>query len=214
MRLVGVPSSSIESEPRRDDDGAVVDHGDALGGDLLAHQAGKGRRLLAVEVAFETVADGFVQHHAGPAGAEHDIHLAGGRRHRFEIDQRLAQRVVGGVAPGFGLDEARIALAPAIALAAALLPVALADHHRNIDAHQRADVAIALAVGAHDLHHLPGRGDADGDLPHARVLVAQIGVDLGEQLHLGLEARRVERIVVAVELAHWCAPAARRKLPL
>ena len=64
-------------------DGAVVDHGDALGRHLLAHQAGKGRRPLAVEVAFEAVADRLVQHDAGPAGAEHDVHLAGRRRNRI-----------------------------------------------------------------------------------------------------------------------------------
>ena len=80
-------------------DRAVVDHGDALGRDLLAHQAGEGRGLLAVEVAFEAVADGFVQHHAGPARAEHDVHLAGRRRHRIEIEQRLAHRLVDGVLP-------------------------------------------------------------------------------------------------------------------
>ena len=84
--------------PRRD--GAVVDHGDALGGDPLAHQAGEGRGLLAVEVAFEPVADRLVQHHARPAGAEHHVHLAGRRRHRFEIDQRLAHRLVDRGLPG------------------------------------------------------------------------------------------------------------------
>ena len=99
VRPVGVPSSSMESEPRRSRHGAVVDHGDALGGDLLAHQAGEGRGLLAVEVAFEPVADRLVQHHARPAGAEHHVHLAGRRRNRFEIDQRLPHRLVDRVLP-------------------------------------------------------------------------------------------------------------------
>ena len=179
--------------------GAVVDHGDALGGDLLAHQAGESRSLLAVEIALEPMADGLVQHHAGPPGPEHHVHLAGGRRHRFQIDHRLADRAVGGLAPRLGLDEARITLAAAIALAAALLPVALPRDHGNIDAHQGADVAIALAVGPQDLHHLPGRAQADGDLPHPRILVADIGVDLGEQFYLRFEAGRIERIFVAIE---------------
>src|ERR1700694_2764704 len=125
-----------------------------------------------------------MQHHAGPAGAEHHVHLAGRRRHRFQIDQRLAQRAVGGLAPGSGLDEARVTLAAAIALAAALLPVALAGDYRYIDADQRADVAIALAVGTQDFYHLPSGPQADGDLPHPWVLVADIGVDLGEQFYL------------------------------
>ena len=40
--------------------------------------AGEGGSLLAVEVAFQAMADGFVQHHARPAGAEHHIHFTGG----------------------------------------------------------------------------------------------------------------------------------------
>ena len=140
-----------------------------------------------------------MQHHARPARAQHHVHLAGRRRHRFEIDQRLAQRAVGRLAPVFGLDEARIALAPAIALGAALLPVALPGDDGNIDADQRPDVAIDLAVGAEDFHHLPGRAEADGHLPHPRILVAHIGVDLRQQFDLGLEARRIQRIVVAIE---------------
>ena len=199
MRLVGVPSSSIDSEPRRADDRAVVDDGDALGGDLLAHQAGEGRGLLAVEIAFEPVADRFVQHDAGPAGAEHDIHFAGRRRDRFEIDQRLAHRVVGGAAPVLRFDEALIAFAAAIAVAAGFLAVAVAGDDRDIDAHQRTDVAIDFAIRPQDFDDLPRRRDAGGHLPHARILGARIGVDLFQQLDLGLEAGRAERIFVGVE---------------
>ena len=139
---------------------AVVDHGDAFRRDALAHQAGEGRGLLAVEVAFETVADRLVQHHARPAGAEHDVHLAGRRRHGLEIDQRLAHRLVDRVLP-FGLVEERVeAFAPAIAVAADLLAVAVAHHHRDVDAHQRTHVAISVAVGAQDFDHLPRRAEA------------------------------------------------------
>src|SRR6266436_3922352 len=100
VRLVGVPSSSIDSEPRR-------------------------AAMVPSSTTVTPMADRLVQHHAGPAGAEHHVHLAGGRGNRFQIDQGLADRAVGGVAPGFGLDEACIALAAAITLAAAFLPVAL-----------------------------------------------------------------------------------------
>ena len=71
---------------------AVVDDGDALGGDLLSDAAAECRSALAIEVAFETMAHGFVQQHAGPAGAEHDGHGAGRCRHRFEIDLGRAHR--------------------------------------------------------------------------------------------------------------------------
>ncbi len=140
-----------------------------------------------------------MQHHARPAGAEHHIHLARRRRHRFQIDHSLPNGVVDGTAPGLRLDEARIALAPAIAVAAGLLAVAVASHDRYVDPHHRADVAIDLAVGAQDFDDLPGRAEARADLPHARVFGARIGVDFLQQLHLGLEARRIERIFVAIE---------------
>ena len=183
--------------PRRN--GAVVDHGDALGGDLLAHQARERRRLLAVEVAFEPVTHRLVQHHARPAGAEHHVHLAGRRRHRREIGQRLAERDVGGVLPGVRLEEPLEALAAAGAVAAGFLPVAVAGDDRDVDPHQRADVAVALAVGAQDFDHLPARAERHRHLPHPRVLRPQIGVDGLQEPHLGLERRRAERILVAVE---------------
>ncbi len=136
-------------------DGAVIDHGDALGSHLLAHQAGEGRRLLAVEVALQPMADCLVQHHARPAGGQHDVERAGGRGDRLEIDQRLPQRLVGGVLPAVLGDELAETLAPAHAVGAGLLAVAFADDDRNVHAHQRPDVAHHLAVGAQDFDMLP-----------------------------------------------------------
>ncbi len=95
------------------------------------------------------MADRFVQHDAGPAGAEHHVHLAGRRRQGVEVGQRLSHRPVDSVLPRIGDDEALVALAAAVAGAAGLLPVAVADHDRNVDAHQRADIAIGLAIAAH-----------------------------------------------------------------
>src|SRR3954465_1233015 len=95
VRLVGVPSSPTDSEPRR----AAMVPSSTTATPLAATswptrpakaegslrlqppQAGKGRGLLAVEVTFKPMADRFMQHHAGPAGPQHDFHLAGGRRH-------------------------------------------------------------------------------------------------------------------------------------
>jgi hypothetical protein len=84
-------------------------------------------------------------------------------------------------------------------VAAGFLPVAVAGDNRDVDPHQRADVAIALAVGAQDFDHLPARPERHRDLPHPRVLGAQIGVDGLQQPHLGLERRRPERVLVAIE---------------
>jgi hypothetical protein len=63
--------------------------------DTLADPAGEGRAALAVEVAFEAVADRLVQQHAGPAGTEHDGHRACRGIHGLEIDQRLTHGFVG-----------------------------------------------------------------------------------------------------------------------
>ena len=103
--------------------------------------------------------------------------------------------------PGIRRDEALKALAAAEAIAAGFLPIAFAGNNSNVDAHQRTDVAIDLAVRAQDFHHLPARGNAGGDLPHALILAACIGVDRFQKFHLRIESRRSERIVVGIELA-------------
>ena len=92
--------------------------------------------------------DGLVQHHAGPARTEHDVHFARGRRHRFEIDQRLTHGVIDRALPSVGRDEALITLTAAIAVAAGFLAIAVADNDRDAHAHQRPYVAIGLAVAA------------------------------------------------------------------
>ena len=54
---------------------------------------------LAVEVALQAVADGLVQQHAVPAGAQHHVHLAGRAGDGVEVDQGLAQGLVDLVLP-------------------------------------------------------------------------------------------------------------------
>ena len=180
-------------------DRAVVDHGHARGGDPLAQQTGEGRGLLAVEVALQAVADRLVQQHPRPAGAEHDLHLAGRRVDRAEIDQRLAQRLVGGRLPVGGLKQALVGDSAAAAVAAALHAIALADHDGDVEPDQRADVRGPLAAGAQDLDRLPVAADRGGHLAHPRVLAAGVGVDLFQQLDLGLEGHESQGVVVAVE---------------
>jgi len=91
--LVGVPSSSTVSEPRRS--GNVPSSTTVTPGrDPLPDHTGEGRGLLAVEVALEPMPTGLVQHHPGPSRAENDGHLSRRRRHRAEIDQRLTQRLI------------------------------------------------------------------------------------------------------------------------
>ena len=98
VRWVGLPSSSMLSEPRRFGSVPSSTTVTPRRRDALADAAGEGARALAIEVALEAVADGFVQQDARPARTEHDRHHAGRRRPRFQIDQRLVDglvRVVG-----------------------------------------------------------------------------------------------------------------------
>ena len=103
-------------------DRAVVDDGNARRRDPLADAAGEGRRALAVEVAFEPVADRLVQQDAGPAGAEHHLHFAGRRGDGLEVDQRLCERDVDGPVPLGVSNRSVVEIAAAEPVIAGLAP--------------------------------------------------------------------------------------------
>ncbi len=145
-------------------DRAVVDDGDARRRDALADPAGEGRGALAVEIAFEPVADRFVEQHAGPAGAEHDRHLAGRRGDRLEVDQRLGQRDVDRAVPCRLVEQLVVEIAAAKAVIAGLAPAVLLGDDLDAEAHQRANVGGDEAVGADDVDHAPACRQADADL--------------------------------------------------
>src|SRR6185295_15189264 len=58
---------------------AVIDDRHARGGNPLADAAGKSGTALAVEITFESMADGFVQQNAWPPWPQNHGHRAGGR---------------------------------------------------------------------------------------------------------------------------------------
>ena len=107
---------------------AVIYHVHAGGGDTLAKQAGKGGCLFAVVIAFQPMADRFMQQNAGPAGAEHHFHLSGRRGHAAQIHQRLAQSFIHTALPGFSAQHAVIGKAPAGAEAARFAAITLGHH--------------------------------------------------------------------------------------
>src|SRR5713101_4967402 len=80
VRWVGVPSSSIDSEPRR---ASMVPSSTTV-------TPGAATRSPKSPAK----ADGFMQQDAGPTRSQHHRHLAGGGGDGSEIDQRLAQRFV------------------------------------------------------------------------------------------------------------------------
>ena len=117
-----------------------------------------------------------MQHHAGPAAAEHDIHFAGGSRNSLKIHQRLSDRFIDCALPGLRVDEPVKTFAPAESVTARFLSVAVSSDHSNIESHHGANVAIGLSIGTQDFHHLPGGSDARGDLPHPRIFLTRVGI--------------------------------------
>ncbi|MGZ2439896.1 hypothetical protein ACVI55_002332 [Sinorhizobium medicae] len=146
------------------------------------------------------MSDRFMKHDAGPAGGKYDVHGARRRVDRLQIDKRLPQCLVGSAFPAVLGDELTEAAPPADAEGSAFLPVALADHDGDVDPRHRPHVVDAVSIGSQNIHDLPARSDRRGYLPDLGLLGAQIGIDLLEQLHLGLETWLADRISVSVKL--------------
>ena len=170
VRCVGVPSSSTLSEPRRPGivpSSTTVTPGAATRWPIRPANA---RHALAVEVAFEAVADRFVEENARPAGAEHDVHRAGGAGHGVEIHQREAHGFVDERLPARGLEELRELATAAAALIADLAASlgALRDH-LHVHPHQRLHVRDERAVARRDHHVAVLRDHARHHLDDARI---------------------------------------------
>src|SRR5262249_34253598 len=115
-------------------DGAVVDHRDELGGDLLSHASREGRGLLAVEISLEAVAHRLVEEDAGQARAEHHRHLAGGGVDRAEFHRPLPHRLGGEPPPALTLQEEVEGHPAAAAVGADLTFAVLLHDHRDVEA--------------------------------------------------------------------------------
>ena len=179
---------------------AVVDHGDALGGHALAELSGKRGRALAVEIAFQPVADGFVQQHAGPAGSEHDRHRTRRSRARIEVEQGRAYRFIDVAGEQF-VTEIVIVVTSAAAAAADFTPAILLgdDGHRH--AHQRPDIGGQDAVAAGHQHHIVFTGQTRHHLRDARVAAARHLFDALQQVDLGGGVQRIQGIPRQIEIA-------------
>ena len=152
-------------------DRAVVDHGAQLRRDQLAELPGVVRRLLAVEVGLEPVADRLVQQDARVAGAEHDRHLA--RRciarveHRDRDPRRLAP-----VRRGIALRRREVvhAVAATAAARARLALAVLLGDRAHAEPHQRLDVRRHPTVAGEQQHLLDALGERRLDLDDPRIV--------------------------------------------
>src|SRR3982074_1592237 len=179
VRLVGVPSSSIESESRRAasvPSSTTVTPWATACRPICPAKAEVFLRLKSPSSPWPTASCSITP--GQPAPSTTSISPAGaGTASRLTIAWRTASSTALFLAPALARDD------------------------RHIDPDQRAHVPIGFPIGAQDLDHLPGRGDAGRHLPHALVLLARIGVDLLQQLDLGFERRRGERIVIGIDPA-------------
>ncbi len=184
---------------------SVVDHGDAGCCHPLSDPPAERTGALAVEIAFQTVADRFVQDDAGPAGGEQHRHLARRGIDAVEIDQRLPHRLVHRVPPRRAIiadvEQPVVEIAPAETVAALFAPPVRFGDDRYVKADQRADIGGGEAVGADDLHHAPAACQAGADLRDARVFCARHGVDGLQKRHLVFERHAVQRAGIGIEVA-------------
>ncbi len=143
--------------------------------------------------------DRLVQHHPGPPRAKNDSHFSRRRRHRTEIDERLAQRLIDLRFPVLRVEIAVIDDTAAGPRRPGLHAIVLADDDCDVEAHQRTDVGRAAAVRANDLHRLPYTAQGGHDLPDPGIAAARIGVDLGEEARLDREIDETERVVLGIK---------------
>ena len=159
----------------------------------MADQAGKGGGLLAVEVGFEAVADGFMQQDAGPAGAEDHFHLAGRSGDGAELQNGSAGGFAGQVLRAFGAGELVESSAAAAARRAFGGDGVLFGDDEDVEAAEGLGVAGEGAVGGGDEDAAQLLGVAGADLDDARVEGAGGAVGAQNQL----EARGQVEIVAA-----------------
>ena len=187
------------NEPRRPGKRAVIDDGHARRGHALAHAARVGRGALAVEIAFQAVAHRLVQQHARPAGTQHHRHRPGGRVHRFQIDQRLAQGLAGELLRLAAIEKLGIRIAPAETGVTRFAAAVLLHDHLDVHAHQRPYVRGQHAVAARDQHRVHATGKADRHLLHARIGRTQQLVDDAQRFDLGVVVQRIDRVVAGIQ---------------
>ena len=153
----------------------------------MADEAGEGGGLLAVEVGFEAVADGFMEQDAGPAGAEDDFHFAGGSGDGAELEDGSAGGFAGQVLGALGAGELVEAGAAAAAGGAFGGDGAFLGDDEDVEAAEGLGVAGEGAVGGGDEDAAEFLGVAGADLDDARVEGAGGAVGAEDELEAGGE---------------------------
>jgi hypothetical protein len=158
----------------------------------------EGGAFLAVEVAFQAMADGLVKQDAGPAIAEHDGHQAGRGRAGAQVDPGLVHGRTGKAGEHL-VTEAAVVVAPAATAGALLATTVLFHDHRHRDPHQGAHVGRQVAIAAGHHHHLPGADQTGHDLLDPRIFGPGHGFEALQQLDLADIVEGVVGVVGPIE---------------
>ncbi len=178
--------------------GAVIQHGDPFCRHALTDATGKCAGPLAVEVALQAVANGFMQQNTGPAGAEHHGHFTGRRRTRLQIGQRGFHRLIH-VLRNDGFVKIGQAETPAATGRPDFAPALLFGDDGHTQPHERAHIGRQRAIGARHHHHIVFTGQPGHDLRHARIFGPGQLFHFLQQLDLGRAVERGNRVQSLVQ---------------
>ena len=177
-------------------DRAVINHGHLGRGHPLADAPGKGGGLLAVEIAFQPVADRLVQEDPGPARPQYHGHGAGRGRLGPQVDQGLFDGFVHIAERQVVMQKILIAKAPAAARAAPFDAPVLLDDDIHVQPDQWPHIGAQQALIIGDQDRGMGTGQADQHLPHPGVLAAGRAVQPFQQIDLVFGADGVQRVLI------------------
>jgi len=146
---VGWPSSSTFSEATAPRHGAVVNDRAFLASDAFADKPGKSGCLFTIKIGFQSMADRFVQEHAGPAGTKHNFHFTAGLRERPVCKIACRADSLGEIFGSLITEEKNPALPTAAACAAASgIAVCLGDA-AHVQASERLGIFSKGSIGTH-----------------------------------------------------------------
>src|SRR5206468_6705440 len=74
---------------------AVVNDRAFFASDTFADESGKGGSLFTIKIGFQSMTDGFVQEHAGPAGTKDNFHFSRRSLASVQLQNRLSRRLFG-----------------------------------------------------------------------------------------------------------------------
>ena len=161
-------------------EGPVIHDRTEIRGDFFSDPSRESRSALAVEIAFKSMADGFMKKNAGPAGSKDHRHTACWSLLGFKIDQSLTHRLAGKIRSAIPLKEIPVVGSTAATRTPLLAALAIKHDDTDVQANQWPDIRLKLALLIQDQNHLMAPGEADKDLFDSGVEGPALGIQTPE----------------------------------